>query len=57
MSPQGIFPIIDRKPLIDASSQAGVQAPPRGGLHIQGEVDLKEVHFAYPARPSVIVFR
>lgn len=54
---QSIFPIIDRKSQIDSSSPAGCREGPSGGGTVEGTIELKDVHFAYPARPSVIVFK
>ncbi|KAJ9525056.1 hypothetical protein QJQ45_017385, partial [Haematococcus lacustris] len=54
---KSIFPIIDRKSQIDSSSQEGVTSPPRGGLHLEGQIQLQDVTFRYPARPTVTVFK
>lgn len=48
---QRIFPIIDRKPLIDAADPGGEKLK-----EVLGELSYEQVTFAYPARPSVIVF-
>ncbi|GLI63941.1 hypothetical protein VaNZ11_007082 [Volvox africanus] len=50
---QRIFPIIDRKPTIDSFDEAGAKPDPET---IRGEIEFRDVRFAYPARPSVIVF-
>jgi ABC-type multidrug transport system fused ATPase/permease subunit len=47
-----VFPIADRQPLIDSASQEG-RVP---DLAVQGHVELCSVVFAYPSRPSVLVF-
>ncbi|GAB4820940.1 hypothetical protein N2152v2_007986 [Parachlorella kessleri] len=47
-----VFTIIDRKPLIDASSPDGKKP-----LECHGSIELREVTFAYPLRPEVQVFR
>ena len=44
---QRVFSIIDRQPAIDAASQEGA-AP----LQCEGEVELRDVTFAYPQRPG-----
>jgi len=52
-----IFPIIDRKSKIDASLPTGATTTPSGANSLEGSVQIQDVTFAYPARPSVIVFR
>ena len=47
-----VFKIINRKPLIDASSTKGEIVP-----RVKGAITFDDVKFAYPARPDVIVFR
>jgi ATP-binding cassette, subfamily B (MDR/TAP), member 1 len=49
---QRVFSIIDRKPLIDSSS-------PEGGKPdaVKGMIEFKNVTFAYPSRPNVIIFK
>lgn len=47
-----VFPLIDRESLIDASSDLGNTA----GDDFKGEIELKDVTFHYPSRPSVTVF-
>ena len=42
---QRVFSIIDRQPEIDASSQEGAQP-----LAVKGDVELRDVTFAYPQR-------
>lgn len=54
---QRIFPIIDRKSQINASDPTGETCTPSGATSLQGSVQIQGVTFAYPARPSVIVFR
>ena len=46
-----VFAIIDRKPLIDSSSE-------EGGMPAvcKGQIELKDVSFAYPERPDAVVF-
>ncbi len=51
ISPAAVLP---RRSLIDASSPDGLTLPED---QLRGELELQAVRFAYPARPSVIVFR
>ncbi|XP_049382382.1 ABC transporter B family member 9-like isoform X5 [Solanum stenotomum] len=46
-----IFETISRKPLIDTSDMSGVVLE-----DIEGEIELKDVYFRYPARPDVQIF-
>ncbi|GLC41172.1 hypothetical protein PLESTM_001163200 [Pleodorina starrii] len=50
---QRIFPVIDRKPVIDSFDEGGAKPDPET---LRGEIEFRDVRFAYPARPSVIVF-
>ncbi|KAG2428639.1 hypothetical protein HXX76_011345 [Chlamydomonas incerta] len=50
---QRIFPIIDRKPPIDSASPDGKQPDTSA---ICGEIEFRDVRFAYPSRLSVIIF-
>lgn len=45
-----IFKLIERKPLIDSLSNAGLT--PR---RVKGDISLEDVHFSYPSRPDVKV--
>ncbi|KAF5834437.1 P-loop containing nucleoside triphosphate hydrolase protein [Dunaliella salina] len=54
---QRIFPICDRKSKIDASIPTGATTTPSGATSLEGSVQVQDVAFAYPARPSVIVLR
>ncbi|GAA6011902.1 hypothetical protein JCM10207_003424 [Rhodosporidiobolus poonsookiae] len=45
-----IFNTIDRTPSIDSSSEAGLKPE-----HVEGLIELKDVQFIYPSRPSVQV--
>ena len=47
-----VFKIINRKPLIDASSTEGSQLPV-----VKGTIKFDDIRFAYPSRPDVIVFK
>lgn len=47
-SVQRVFGIIDRQPLIDASSPEGAQP-----LECVGAIELRDITFAYPARSEV----
>ncbi|CAM8927452.1 unnamed protein product [Rhodiola kirilowii] len=46
-----MFQTINRKPEIDASDPSGKVLE-----DIKGDIDLKDVHFAYPARPEEQIF-
>ena len=46
-----MFETIERKPMIDSYDASGV-APE----DIQGDIELKDVYFRYPARPDVQIF-
>ncbi|KAG2428637.1 hypothetical protein HXX76_011344 [Chlamydomonas incerta] len=50
---QRIFPIIDRKPVIDSSTEDGKQPDTSA---ICGEIEFRDVRFAYPSRISVVIF-
>ncbi|KAJ3083808.1 Multidrug resistance protein 1, partial [Quaeritorhiza haematococci] len=43
-----IFEIIDRKSLIDSSEKGGKKLD-----HVKGEIVFKDIHFAYPSRPTL----
>ncbi|XP_004295414.1 PREDICTED: ABC transporter B family member 9 [Fragaria vesca subsp. vesca] len=51
-SAASIFQILDSKPKIDSSSNAGITLP-----SITGEIDVEHVSFRYPTRPDVQIFR
>ncbi|KAK9922567.1 hypothetical protein M0R45_031028 [Rubus argutus] len=51
-STASIFKILDSKPKIDSSSDAGITLP-----SITGEIDLEHVSFKYPTRPDMHIFR
>lgn len=50
---QNVFKIVDRKSPIDPSSTEGVMLDSRA---VRGELELQNVVFAYPARPTIKVF-
>ena len=57
-----VFPLIDRKSLIDVSEGKGVVPASKGGDaddggEFKGSIELRAVKFIYPARPSVVVFK
>ncbi|XP_062004874.1 ABC transporter B family member 9-like [Rosa rugosa] len=51
-SAASIFKILDSKPKIDSSSDAGLTLP-----SISGKIDLEHVSFKYPTRSDVQIFR
>ena len=46
-----MFETIDRKPEIDVYDTNGLVLE-----DIQGDIELKDIHFRYPARPDVQIF-
>ncbi|CAL4983813.1 unnamed protein product [Urochloa decumbens] len=46
-----LFKTIRRKPMIDPDDPSGMQLE-----DINGDVDLKDVYFSYPARPEQLIF-
>jgi ATP-binding cassette, subfamily B (MDR/TAP), member 1 len=50
-----IYDVLDRKPLIDGLSDEGVKIHRSENSNIKGEIDLKQVRFAYPSRPDITV--
>lgn len=46
-----MFETIERKPKIDASDNTGIVLE-----NVRGEIELRDVHFRYPARPEVQIF-
>ncbi|KAG8385353.1 hypothetical protein BUALT_Bualt03G0034300 [Buddleja alternifolia] len=46
-----MFETIERKPRIDAADNSGIVFE-----DVKGEIELKDVHFRYPARPEVQIF-
>ncbi|ETP24505.1 hypothetical protein F441_02505 [Phytophthora nicotianae CJ01A1] len=47
-----VFKIIDRVPKIDATSTAGTVLP-----SVQGNIDFKDLAFAYPSRPDAVIYQ
>ncbi|WOL11749.1 ABC transporter B family member 4 isoform X2 [Canna indica] len=47
-----IFSIIDRKSSIDSSSNEGIIV-----ANLMGDIEFKHVHFTYPSRPDVQIFK
>ncbi|CAL5061863.1 unnamed protein product [Urochloa decumbens] len=47
-----VFLVLDRETEIDPDSPAGYKPE-----KLKGEVDIREVNFAYPSRPDVIIFK
>lgn len=47
-----MFKIIDRVPEIDATSTTGTVLP-----SIQGNIDFKNLTFAYPSRPNAAIYQ
>jgi ATP-binding cassette subfamily B (MDR/TAP) protein 1 len=48
-----VFKVVDRKSPIDPASTEGVTFDSRA---VRGELELQNVVFAYPARPTINVF-
>jgi ATP-binding cassette subfamily B (MDR/TAP) protein 1 len=46
-----VFAIIDRKPSIDCSSESGMKL-----THVKGDIEWKNVAFAYPSRPDSQIY-
>lgn len=51
-SAQRVFKVIDRKPLIDATSNTG-----RSLEHVEGDIEFRNLQFAYPARPDAKIYK
>lgn len=49
-SASSVFSVVDRKPDIDAQSDAGTKPSA-----IKGHIRFKDVHFSYPSRPNLKV--
>jgi len=47
-----VFEMIDRTPLIDAMAASGKRP-----AEVEGRIEFRDVHFLYPTRPDVHVFR
>jgi ATP-binding cassette subfamily B (MDR/TAP) protein 1 len=46
-----MFTVLNRKPLIDGLSDQGI----RPDVRVSGEIVLRDVQFAYPTRPDIMV--
>uniref|UniRef100_H3G8G1 Multidrug resistance protein ABC superfamily n=1 Tax=Phytophthora ramorum TaxID=164328 RepID=H3G8G1_PHYRM len=51
-SAQRVFKVIDRKPLIDATSGTG-----RSLDHVDGDIEFCNLQFSYPARPDAKIYK
>ncbi|GMF18826.1 unnamed protein product [Phytophthora lilii] len=51
-SAQRVFKVIDRKPLIDATSGTGRSLP-----HVDGDIEFRNLEFTYPARPDAKIYK
>ncbi|KAG3007871.1 ABC transporter B family member 11 [Phytophthora cactorum] len=51
-SAQRVFKVIDRKPLIDATSGTG-----RTLDHVDGDIEFRNLAFMYPARPDAKIYK
>jgi ATP-binding cassette subfamily B (MDR/TAP) protein 1 len=47
-----MFSVIERKPPIDSQDESGMTLPA-----VKGDIQLSNVHFSYPARPDVQIFK
>ncbi|XP_010013816.1 PREDICTED: multidrug resistance protein 1-like [Nestor notabilis] len=52
LSAQSIFKLLDRKPLMDSYSEEGEKLS-----NFEGNIEFRNVHFVYPARPEVQVLQ
>uniref|UniRef100_A0A8D0GPQ2 Uncharacterized protein n=1 Tax=Sphenodon punctatus TaxID=8508 RepID=A0A8D0GPQ2_SPHPU len=52
VSSQRIFQLLDQKPLIDSYSEEGDKL-----AHFEGNIEFRDIHFAYPSRPEVQVLQ
>uniref|UniRef100_A0A8C6XFF9 ABC-type xenobiotic transporter n=1 Tax=Naja naja TaxID=35670 RepID=A0A8C6XFF9_NAJNA len=52
VSAQRIFHLLDRKPVIDSYSEEGEKLE-----KFEGNIEFKDIHFAYPTRPEVQVLQ
>ncbi|KAE9201145.1 ABC transporter B family member 11 [Phytophthora fragariae] len=51
-SAQRVFKVIDRKPLIDSTSETG-----RSLDHVDGDIEFRNLEFTYPARPDAKIYK
>ncbi|KAG1713070.1 hypothetical protein DVH05_000797 [Phytophthora capsici] len=52
LSAQRVFKVIDRKPVIDATSDTG-----RKLEHVDGDIEFRKLEFTYPARPDAKIYK
>ncbi|CAH0486838.1 unnamed protein product [Peronospora farinosa] len=52
LSAQRVFKVIDRKPIIDATSGTG-----RSLDHVDGDIEFRNLEFTYPARPDAKIYK
>jgi ATP-binding cassette subfamily B (MDR/TAP) protein 1 len=56
ISASDIVTLFDTPSAIE-SDDSHLQQPAKDGIRIQGRIEAKDVHFAYPTRPTVPVLR
>jgi ATP-binding cassette subfamily B (MDR/TAP) protein 1 len=50
---RSLLDVVNRKPLIDGLSTLGKQPEEKS----QGAIEIKDINFAYPSRPNIVVCR
>lgn len=53
-SAKSIFAVIDRVSQIDPLNQSGIKL---NASNVNGEIEFRNIHFSYPSRPNVQIFR